>query len=149
MNKNDWKTEEIISLKQVKATKILPFKAVKSSVDVANFLKEEIGSETQELLVLMCLNTAHEVVSYSIVNRGTANQSIAHIRDIVQRIYLSNSTSFLISHNHPTNYTIHSKADKIFTEKLQTIANISGLQFVDHIIVGTDNYYSFAEEGEI
>ncbi|MGX6962794.1 JAB domain-containing protein [Vagococcus xieshaowenii] len=140
--------EEIISLKQVKRkrqSKLLPEK-VTSSFSIAHWLTRHIGSQTQEYLVLICLNTKNEIINYSTVCIGTLNQSLAHPRDLLQRALLCNSANIIISHNHPSGISTPSSADEKFTKRLKEACEIVGISLLDHIIV-TDNkdYYSFRE----
>ena len=76
------KVVEIVRLKQVVCESTLEMQKITSSFGIAQWLMDEIGNETQEVLMLLCLNTKNEVNSLSVVHRGTINQSIAHPRDI-------------------------------------------------------------------
>lgn len=143
------KVTEIVRIKQITTEIELPFKKVSSSFGVAQWLQDEIGNETQEVLALFCLNTKNEVVCYSQVFRGTNYSSVAHPRDIYQRAILSNATHILIAHNHPSGHTEPSENDKIFTEKLNRAGEYIGIDLLDHIIVSTKSYYSFREDNGI
>ena len=115
-------------------------------MDIANRMMKEIGDLTQENLVLLCLDTKNCINSYSVVHIGTLNQSIAHPRDIFQRAFLSNAARILLVHNHPSNNCVPSADDIDFTERIEECGRIVGIELLDHIIVGTSNYYSFREE---
>lgn len=137
---------EIVKIKQVYRTveNEKPLKT-SSSVSVATWLQDEIGYDTQENLVVFCLDNMGKVNSYSIVHRGSLNQAIVHPRDIFQRAYLSNAARILIGHNHPSNNSNPSLEDNLFTQRLIQAGEILGIELLDHIIVGQDTYFSYRE----
>lgn len=110
---------------------------------------DEIGNESQEVLLVLCLNTRGGVNSLSVVHRGTINQSIAHPRDIFQRAILSNATRIVVAHNHPSGNHQPSENDRLFTQRLKQAGDILGIELLDHIIVTSNSYYSFREESEL
>lgn len=122
---------------------------ITSSFGIAQWLMDEIGNETQEVLMLLCLNTKNEVNSLSVVHRGTINQSIAHPRDIFQRAILSNATRIFIAHNHPSGSHQPSQNDCLFTEKIKQAGELLGIELLDHLVVTSNSYYSFREEGKL
>lgn len=145
--------EEILSLKQVKRKRKnskVPSR-VASSFDAAAWISRLIGSESQENLIVLCLNTKNEIVSYSVVFTGTLNQSTAHPRDILQRALLSNAASILIAHNHPSGCTDPSKSDDLVTQRLYDACKIFGIRLLDHIIVNdkANEYMSYREDEKI
>lgn len=141
--------EEILSIKQVKRkrkNKMIPEK-VTSSFALGQWLSKLIGDQTQEHLIVICLNTKNEIVSYSTVFIGSLNQSIAHPRDILQRGLLSNAARIVVAHNHPSGNINPSANDRSFTKRLKSAGFMVGIELLDHLIVNdNDQYYSFAEE---
>ena len=55
----------------------------------------------------------------------------------------------MLIHNHPSNDTLPSKEDIILTNKLKEIGKINGINVIDHIIVGNNNYYSFYDNNDM
>lgn len=139
--------KQIIGIKQVVTERDdFPIKRVTNSVGLAYRFMDEIGNLTQENLVLLCLNSQNEVLSYSTISIGTLNKSIAHPRDIFQRAILSNSARIILLHNHPSNNCEPSTEDIHLTERVSEAGEILGIALLDHIIVGRNTYYSFREE---
>jgi DNA repair protein RadC len=87
------------------------------------------------------------------VFRGSVNESVAHPREILQRAIVHKAYGFAIAHNHPSGDPRPSEADKVFTKKLREGAEILGLTFLDHLIIGLpaegrgQPYFSFRESG--
>ena len=149
MSVNYEKVVEIVRIKQIVCESSIPIKQVASSFGTAHLLMDEIGNESQEVLLVLCLNTKGGVNSLSVVHRGTMNQSIAHPRDIFQRALLSNSAKIVIAHNHPSGNPHPSENDRLFTQRLKQAGEILGIELLDHIIVTSNSYYSFREESEL
>jgi DNA repair protein RadC len=59
------------------------------------------------------------------------------------------ATSFIICHNHPSGQLRPSNMDDQLTEKVRKGAKVFDLQLVDHLIVSTEGYYSYAEQSTI
>jgi len=95
------KVYEIVKIKQeCRVYEEFPPLKITSSYSIAKWLQDEIGYDTQENLVLLCLDTKNNINSYSIVHKGTLNYTTCHPRDIFQRALLSNACRILIAHNH-------------------------------------------------
>lgn len=144
--------EEIMTLKQIKRkrkNKKIPSK-VTSSFALAQWLSDLIGNESQEHLLVICLDTKNQTNSYETVSIGSLNQSIAHPRDILQRALLSNAARIVVAHNHPSSNPTPSENDNDFTSRMNKACTLLGIDLLDHIIVtDTDKYYSFREETSV
>ena len=57
--------------------------------------------------------------------------------------------AIIVANNHPSGSITPSDADKRFTKSLMMAAQATGISFVDHIIIGDNRYFSFADEGLI
>ncbi len=147
MSVNYEKVVEIVRLKQIVCESTLDVEQVNSSFGIAQWLMDEIGNESQEVLVVICLNTKNKINSFSIVHKGSLNQSIAHPREVFQRALLSNAARIFIAHNHPSGSHQPSNNDCLFTERMKQAGEILGIELLDHLIVTSNSYYSFREEG--
>ncbi len=76
---------------------------------------------------------------------GAVNQATASPREILYHAVKNLSVGLLVAHNHPSGNLQPSQADKIFTTKIKKSCEDVGINFIDHIIVGAGNYYSFRE----
>jgi len=127
-------------------------KSVKvSSPDVIFDLMHLIGlhESPEEKFIILCLDTKNNIFDFFVVSHGSVNASIVHPRDVFKRALLSNSTSILLIHNHPTGNTKPSKNDKKITQRLVDGGEILGINVLDHLIIGDYNYYSFKENNLI
>ena len=135
--------KEVVKVKQeVKTWKRMQ---IYSSQDLGNIISEKIGSDTQENFVLIGLNTKLQVNMLSIVFVGGVNSVHVEMPAIFQRLLMSNSSQFIIAHNHPSGNLTPSEEDIHFTRRIKRAGNLMGIKLLDHIIVNDETYTSFAE----
>lgn len=119
---------------------------INSSRKAYDILKKISQSEVEEFWII-ALNSQLEMISKQMLFRGTVNACLIHPRDIVRSVCLSNSSSFIIAHNHPSGNPHPSVEDRIITRKLFKISQLIEISLQDHLIIGKDSYYSFADTG--
>lgn len=135
--------KEVVKVKQeVKTWKRMQ---IYSSQDLGNIISEKIGSDTQENFVLIGLNTKLQVNMLSIVFVGGVNSVHVEMPAIFQRLLMSNSSQFIIAHNHPSGNLTPSEGDIHLTKRIKKAGNLMGIKLLDHIIVNNETYTSFAE----
>ena len=79
---------------------------------------------------------------------GSISSTIVDIRRIVKQALLCNATRIILFHNHPSGNPLPSKADIAETEKLKKACDLFDISLIDHIIIGDDCFYYFADESE-
>lgn len=62
---------------------------------------------------------------------------------------LSNAASILVGHNHPSGNPEPSQEDIHVTRKLVEAGKIIGIEVLDHIVMGEDEFVSLKEKGYI
>lgn len=92
---------QIVSIKMVKE-KNLEYGSSKISCpkDSANILKDFIGDNDREALVVLTLDTKNKITSITIASVGSLNSSIVHPREVFKTAILANAASIIIGHNH-------------------------------------------------
>lgn len=124
-------------------------KKISSSKDAFEILAPMIADKEHEALAVLYLNTANKVTQTEILSYGGLSATIVDIRIILKNALLHLAPKIIIAHNHPSGNMQPSKADKDITEKLKQASSYLEIQFLDHLIIGQDSYYSFADEGYI
>ena len=81
--------------------------------------------------------------------KGTVYYSLVHPREIFKEAYLLSANYIICIHNHPTGNTLPSNDDFNITKNIKSVGEILGVYLIDHIIIGTNNYYSFKENNDI
>jgi len=103
----------------------------------------------QERFISLSLNGAHEVLAVRVVTIGLVNKTIVHPREVFADLIQDRAAAFCVAHNHPSGKLQSSPEDDEVTERLQSAADILGIQFVDHVIFSETNWWSFRENGKL
>jgi len=61
----------------------------------------------------------------------------------------ASASSIIVAHNHPSGNLKPSENDRKMTDKINGACKLLDINLLDHIILTTDSYYSFAEEGQL
>lgn len=96
---------------------------------------------------IMLLNSANKVIKLEKIGVGGLAGTTADPKKIFRCALENNAVSIMLCHNHPSGNVIPSDADKKITENLIKAGRFLEIKILDHIIVGNDNYFSFADEG--
>ena len=59
----------------------------------------------------------------------------------------ANACCLILTHNHPSGNLKPSNADEALTKKISEAGKLLDIQMLDHVIVTSEGYYSFADEG--
>lgn len=105
------------------------------------------ASRTQEKLVVVMLNGAHELLGTFVATVGLVNRTIAHPREVFAEPIASRAAAIAIAHNHPSGNVEPSEEDKEVTSRLKKAGDILGIKLLDHLVISEETYYSFLEHG--
>jgi DNA repair protein RadC len=81
------------------------------------------------------------------ISEGSLNASIVHPREAMIPTIRESAASFALIHNHPSGDPTPSQQDLEITHRLNKTGKIVGIHMVDHIIIGGNGFFSFADEG--
>ena len=122
---------------------------VKSSSDVADYLIPLMRDLKKELFKVILLDKRNSITDVVNMELGTIDRVDPSIRDILLTALKYQAPAIIIAHNHPSGDVEPSEADKSLTHDLIVAAIAMDLRVFDHIIVGENRYFSFADEGFI
>jgi len=108
-----------------------------------------ISAKKQENFLVLFLDCHRRCISHKILFVGTLNQSIVHPREVFKAAILENARGIILMHNHPSGVAKPSLNDDYVTKLFCDCGNMMGIQVLDHIVVGENEYYSYVEEGVI
>lgn len=120
--------------------------AVDSPEVAIRYFQAELGDWEQEVFMALFLDNQNRLIAAEKLFFGTVNQVGAYPREVIKAAIKHNAAGILVAHNHPSGLCTPSVPDREFTEKLEKICDLIDLRFVDHIIVGKGDYFSFDEE---
>jgi DNA repair protein RadC len=122
-------------------------KTVRCPADAAGMVMEDMMNLDREHFRVMLLDSKNAVISVETVSIGTVNASIVHPREVLKPALEKSATSIILVHNHPTGSVSPSREDILITRRFEKCGRILGIDVVDHIIVGDNNYVSMKEGG--
>lgn len=124
-----------------------PRPVIKCPQDVGKILVAEMSYLDKEYFKIVNLNTKNQVISMDTVSVGSLNASLVHPREVFKLSLKRNAASVIMAHNHPSGDTEPSKEDINITKRLCEAGNILGVEVLDHIIIGHNNFLSMKEKG--
>jgi len=120
---------------------------IKTSNDIAEYLRLKLKDNSTEVFAVVFLNKANRINNFEIVSTGGITGTVADPRVILKKALEVDATSIVLCHNHPSGSLKPSKADEDLTFKIKEAAKYFDIRVMDHIIVSEDGFYSFSDEG--
>jgi len=105
--------------------------------------------ELQEQFKIILLNRANRVMGIYEVSSGGISGTLADPKLIFGTALKCCASGLILVHNHPSGNLVPSQEDSSITRKLQSAAALLDIQLHDHLIICSEGYYSFADEGMI
>lgn len=126
-------------------------KKVTCSEDIYHYLKEIWSNKLEhvEEFMILCLNRANHVLGWAKISCGGIAGTVADPKVIFQVALKTNASSLILAHNHPSGQLKPSSADILLTNKMKEAGKFLDIPVLDHIIVTSEYYYSFADMGEL
>ena len=110
------------------------------------YFQSELEDHEQEVFMVIFLDNQHRLIKKQKMFYGTINQASVHPREIIKEALKCNAAAIIVAHNHPSGNCMPSEADRYLTRKIQMACDLVDVRFVDHIIVGKGDYFSFTED---
>lgn len=118
---------------------------IKSPEDVSLLLMEKLRYYQQEHFVVLYLSTKNMVIHQDTLFKGSLNTSIVHPREIFKEAVKRSAAAIICVHNHPSGDPTPSHEDIEVTKRLKECGELIGIDFLDHIIIGSGRYLSLKE----
>ena len=122
-------------------------KTITSPEDAGAYFLPRLRGETNEKLFLLCLDTQKRMLDCVEIASGSINDVQVSIRKIAETAIKSRASSVILAHNHPDGTARPSKEDELTTRSIANALHLLNIPVVDHIVVGADEYISFAKSG--
>ena len=120
---------------------------IKTSTDIAQYLRATIKDFNYEVFAVLFLNKANKINHFEIISRGGLTGTVADPRIILKIALEQEATSIVLCHNHPSGNLRPSRADEELTQKIKNAAHFLDIVVMDHLIVSEEGFYSFADGG--
>ena len=134
---------------KVKASERLQIRCSKDAFDIFMENWDQDTIEHSEEFKLMLLTRSNKVLGIASISKGGINGTVTDVRVILQYAIKANASGLIVCHNHPSGNLQPSESDTAITRKIKESAILMDIQLLDHLIINSDNYYSFADNGLI
>jgi len=120
-------------------------KKVNKPADVEEVVRKFIGRADREMFVAVHLAADNKINSIHVVSVGSLDSSVVHPRECFKAALFSNAKSVVFAHNHPSGSVKPSIVDEQITSKLKKCGDLLDIKVLDHLIIGSNGYFSFQE----
>lgn len=111
--------------------------------------QENLAYCNYEQFSAILLNRANRVIRTVTISTGGITGTVVDPKKVFKLALEFNATSLILGHNHPSGQIHPSEADIHLTRQMKNAGEFLELPILDHIIVGDERYYSFADEGRM
>lgn len=121
--------------------------ALNSSHKTKQFLSDRLRENKNEVFACLFMDNHFRFLSFEELSQGTINETHIYPREIIKRALTHNAAKVILAHNHPSGLASPSAMDKETTQIIQQGLGFIDVDVIDHIIIGEDDYFSFADHG--
>ncbi len=104
-----------------------------------------VGREREAFLVL-ALDARHRMIGQPRIHHGGFCSVEVVPRDVFAHLVREGAVAAVFMHNHPSGDPTPSEADRLLTWRLTDAGTGMGIRVLDHLIIGQERYFSFAEQ---
>lgn len=138
---------ELVYKSKVKASERPQIASSKDAFELLQAIWEEGKVDLIEQFKVLFLNRANKVLCIYNVSSGGITGTVADPRLIYSAALKVNCVSLILCHNHPSGNLKPSRQDEELTQKIKGAGAFLDIKVLDHLIVSSEGYYSFADEG--
>jgi DNA repair protein RadC len=139
---------------QVNYTRSYGIEAIRDSQSAYEICKKayslaEANICLKEYFIIILLNRGNQVIGFYKLSEGGLSGTVADIRLAFSVALKCLASGMIISHCHPSGQLKPSTQDQKLTRQFSEAGKLIDIQVIDHLIVSTEDYYSFADDGQI
>jgi DNA repair protein RadC len=140
---------ELIYKSKVKPSERLKLTSSKDAADLLRNTWDENKIEFVEQFKVLLLNRANKVLGIIEISSGGVTGTVVDPKIVFVAALKANACNIIISHNHPSGNLKPSRQDEELTNKIKAAGQLLDIRLFDHVIVTSEGYFSFADEGLI
>ena len=148
--------KNLLGIKLIKAVadrylekRLLHKDALNNSKELFEYLYHRIRDKTRECFNVVFLDAKNRVVATETLFEGTLTASSVYPREVVLAALNQHAAALIFAHNHPSGDPKPSQEDIAITRQLVFACKVVGITVHEHLIIGNNRYFSFADEGYI
>jgi DNA repair protein RadC len=131
------------------AKKVMGRDAIANSGELFAYLNGAIRDKTRECFVAVFLDSKNRVLALETLFEGTLTASSVYPREVIRAALDHHAAALIFAHNHPSGEPRPSAEDRAITRQLVFAGRVMGITVHEHLIIGDNRYFSFADQGHI
>jgi DNA repair protein RadC len=123
---------------------------INNSRELFNILSPYFIDKHVEEFYVVFLNAGNRLISIDQISNGGLTATVVDSRIIFKKaLLLSGVTQIVMAHNHPSGNLTPSESDKRLTDRVKQSGLLLDIKLIDHLIVASNQFYSFADNGTL
>jgi len=124
-------------------------RTVNAPQEVQQFLRLKLSGRRNEVFGVIFLDARNRLIQIAELFHGTVDGAAVYPRVVVQKALDNNAAAVILVHNHPSNISEPSEADRGITLKLGRALALVDIRLLDHLVVTDSSFVSLADRGWI
>jgi len=116
-----------------------------SARSVKEIAQQFLEDAATERMLVFFVDAKNRLTGFNEASVGSLNVSIVHPRDTFRAAVIQGASAVILAHNHPSGDPTPSREDREATKRMVQAGKILGIRVLDHIVIGDNDYYSFAD----
>lgn len=134
-----------VAIRMVREKPLYSTESVNTPEKAVKLLADAVRDYDREVVCVINFNSAMQPINMNICSMGAIDRAIVCPREVLKSSILSNASSCMLLHLHPSGDCHPSEQDVYITDRMQEVYKLMDIKLLDHIIIGGDSFYSFAE----
>lgn len=126
--------------------RLRPGTQIRNGACVARLVRDSARGSRRESFFAVHVDTRHRLLPLPQVSTGGIDAAPVHPREVFSSAIRDGASAIVVAHNHPSGDPQPSAEDRLVTQRLREAGELVGVPLLDHLVVGADRFYSFAEE---
>jgi DNA repair protein RadC len=122
---------------------------IHSSQDIYRHFSPTFRHLKKERFKIVLLDQKNKIIRDVLVSEGSLTLTVVHPREVFNPAVRDSAASVIFLHNHPSGDPTPSSEDRELTRRLVAAGDLMGIQVLDHVIIGENQYFSFSDAGDI
>jgi len=114
-----------------------------------DYLYYNLRDKSRECFKIIHLDAKNQVLGTETLFEGSLSTTAVYPREVIQAALNHHAAAVIFAHNHPSGDPAPSSDDMAITRKLIFCCHVMGITVHEHIVIGENRYFSFADEGYI
>ena len=127
-----------------------PLTHIRHGTDIFTCMSPLLAHQDREHMYGLFLDTKFAIIGIHHIAMGSLNSTTVHPREVFKCTILLNAAEIAICHNHPSSGDPSpSPEDRRLTTQIANAGKLLGIRLLDHVIIGHERHYSFADHGAL